>query len=104
MLATILNSPVAVEASVRIVRAFVFMREQFIRLSEINSAEVLKKLAELEGHIGQHDKAIALIFTALKGLFEPPAPAKETPRRQIGFQVRETRARYGTRSHKIHNN
>ncbi|MCX6898467.1 MAG: ORF6N domain-containing protein [Verrucomicrobia bacterium] len=98
MLATVLNSPVAVEASVRVVRAFVYMREQLAKLGKISSADVMKKLAELEGRVGEHDEAIRLIFTALRQMLEPAAPAEEAPKREIGFHVREARGRYVVRT------
>jgi len=96
MLATVLRTPTAVEVSVRVVRAFVFMREQLARAGRFDWAEVMKRLAELEGRVGQHDEAIRLIFTALRQLLEPP-PADEEPKRQIGFHVSEGRARYTVR-------
>ena len=98
MLATVLNSPVAVEASVRVVRAFVYMREQLLKLGQISAADVMKKLAELEGRVGEHDEAIKLVFTALRQMLEPAAPAEETPKREIGFHVREARGRYVVRT------
>jgi len=98
MLATVLNSPVAVEASVRVVRAFVYMREQLLKLGKISAADVMKKLAELEGRVGEHDEAIRLIFTALRQMLEPPPPAEGTPKREIGFHVRESRGRYVVRT------
>ena len=54
MLASVLNSPVAVEASVRVVRAFVLMREQLAAHKEL-----ARKLAELESRVSGHDEAIA---------------------------------------------
>ena len=98
MLATVLNSPVAVEASVRVVRAFVYMREQLLKLGQISAADVMKKLAELEGRVGEHDEAIKLVFTALRQMLEPAAPAEEAPKREIGFHVREARGRYVVRT------
>jgi hypothetical protein len=97
MLATVLNSPVAVEASVRVVRAFVCMREQLLKLGQISAADAMKKLAELEGRVGEHDEAIKLIFTALRQMLEPAAPAEEAPKREIGFHVSEARGRYVVR-------
>jgi hypothetical protein len=104
MLASVLNSPVAIQASVRVVRAFVFMREQLMKAGQIGPAEVMNKLAELEGRVGQHDEAIQLIFTALRQMLEPPAPAEEEPKRQIGFQVRETGLRYVIRPRRFAHN
>ena len=98
MLATVLNSPIAVEASVRVVRAFVYMREQLLKLGQISATDVMKKLSELEGRVGEHDEAIKLIFTALRQMLEPAVPAEEAPKREIGFHVREARGRYVVRT------
>lgn len=85
MLATVLNSDIAVQASVRVVRAFVQMRE-------LVSANVVlaRKLTELEKKSDVHDQAIAQLFQAIRSLIEPP-PAKK---REIGFHVREKAGRY----------
>ncbi len=104
MLASVLNSPVAVQASVRVVRAFVFMREQLTKAGQISAAEVVKKLAELEGRVGQHDEAIRLIFTALRQLLEPPLAADDEPKGPIGFQVRERGPRYVIRPRRFAHN
>ncbi len=104
MLASVLNSPVAVQASVRVVRAFVFMREQLTKAGQISTAEVVKKLAELEGRVGQHDEAIRLIFTALRQLLEPPLAADDEPKGPIGFQVRERGPRYVIRPRRFAHN
>lgn len=85
MLASVLNSPVAIEASIRVVRAFVWMREQLAA-----NKELARKLAGLEGRVGQHDEAIGDLFETIRQLIEPPAE----PRREIGFQVRETAPPY----------
>ena len=77
MLASILNSPVAVDASVRVVRAFVLMREQLTATKELAG-----KLAALEKQVGGHDAAINNLFEAIRQLIEPPLPEN---RRQIGF-------------------
>ena len=76
MLASVLNSPVAVQASIQVVRAFV-------RLREITSAhaELQRKLTELERRTEGHDDHIAALFKAIRQLMKPP----ERPRRQIGF-------------------
>ncbi|MBI5397413.1 MAG: ORF6N domain-containing protein [Verrucomicrobia bacterium] len=104
MLASVLNSPVAVQASVRVVRAFVFMREQLTKAGQLGAAEVMRKLAELEGRVGQHDEAIRLIFTALRQLLEPPPAADDEPKRPIGFQVRETGRPYVVRPRRFSDN
>ncbi len=80
MLASVLNSPIAVAASVKIVRVFMLMREQ-LTLSTVLSG----KLSEIEKRLTGHDSEIADLFEALRGLLAEP----EKPRREIGFHVRD---------------
>src|SRR6202047_775988 len=89
MLASVLNSDVAVQASVRVVRAFVRLREMVSA-----NAQLAAKLAELERRLDSHDEAIVDLFATLRRLLEPAEPA---PKREIGFHVRERAARYRTR-------
>jgi len=89
MLASVLNSDIAVQASVRIVRAFIRMREMVAA-----NAQLAAKLEELERRFDSHDEAIANLFATLKQLLEPPEAPK---RREIGFHVREEAARYRVR-------
>ena len=89
MLASVLNSEIAVQASVRVVRAFVRLREMVA-----GNAQLAAKLKELERRLDSHDEAIANLFAALKQLLEPSGPPK---RREIGFHVRENAARYRVR-------
>jgi hypothetical protein len=88
MLASVLNSHIAVQASVRVVRAFVRLREIIA-----TNAQLATKLEELERRLDSHDEAIVDLFAALKRLLEPEAK----PKRQIGFHVRERLGRYRTR-------
>jgi hypothetical protein len=85
MLASVLNSPVAVEASVRVVRAFVRLREMLA-----SNRELAQKLAELETKFEGHDDAIRSLFEAIRQLLAAPEPK----RRKIGFHVRERSAKY----------
>lgn len=85
MLASVLNSEVAIDASVRVVRAFVRLREIISA-----NAELAAKFAQLERRLESHDEAIAQLFGAIRQLLAPP-PAKK---REIGFHVRERRATY----------
>ena len=89
MLASVLNSAIAVQASVRVVRAFVRLREMVAA-----NAQLAAKLKELERRFDSHDEAIANLFAALKQLLEPTGAPK---RREIGFHVREEAARYRVR-------
>ena len=85
MLASVLNSDVAVQASVRVVRAFVRLREMVA-----SNAQLAGKLAELEQRLDSHDVAIIDLFAALKRLLE----SETKPKREISFHVRERAARY----------
>jgi hypothetical protein len=92
MLASVLNSPVAVAASVRVVRAFVAMREQLAAHRELS-----RQLHELEARVTGHDAAIQDLFEAIRRLIEPPLPED---RREIGFHMRETPPPYRVRPHR----
>jgi hypothetical protein len=88
MLASVLNSDVAAQASVRVVRAFVRLREMVAA-----NVQLAAKLEELERRLDSHDEAIVDLFTALKRLLEP----EPKPKREIGFHARERSARYRTK-------
>jgi len=100
MLASVLNSPKAVQASIFVVRAFVRLRE-FLSTHK----ELAQKLGELEKKVGKHDEAIQAIVDTLRQLMQPPACAEpelcfgegrpEKPKRKTGFRVEERRRRYG---------
>ena len=93
MLASVLNSPVAAEASVRVVRAFVFLRQQLL----VNR-ELAKKFSELEKRLDAHDESIAALFEAIRRLLEPPDEAEA--KKEIGFHIREEAPRYRVRVHR----
>lgn len=78
MAAMVLNSSEAVKMSVYVVRAFVQMREQIAA----NSA-VLKRLAEIDKRLLEHDDGLAWIWSKLEPLLTPPPESKK---RQIGFK------------------
>lgn len=85
MLAAVLNSDIAVQASVRVVRAFVRLREMVAA-----NARLAAKLEELERRLDSHDDAIIDLFAALNGLLDP----ETKPKREIGFHVREKASHY----------
>ena len=91
MLGNILNSKTAIEASVRVVRAFVLMREQLAAHKEL-----AHKLNELENRVSSHDDAVANLFEAIRQLVEPPLREN---RKQIGF-MRETAPSYRVKTQK----
>ncbi|MBN2536911.1 ORF6N domain-containing protein [candidate division WOR-3 bacterium] len=67
MVAGVLNSPQAVEASVFVVRAFVRMRRLLA-----TRRELAQKLGELEQRIVRHDASIAALFDAVRKLMQLP--------------------------------
>jgi hypothetical protein len=75
MLASVLNSDVAVAASIQIVRAFNRLRRA---LPHKNLARALTDLAE---RVSGHDRQFELVFEAIEELMEPA----EQPRKRIGF-------------------
>jgi len=77
MAATVLNSPQVVAMSVYVVRAFMQMRQHLAA-----NAAILKRLAEIDKTLLEHDDALRAIWTSLQPLLAPPP---ETPRRRIGF-------------------
>lgn len=78
MLASVLNSPIAVHASIQVVRAFLKLREVLG-----TQHKLALKLLELENRVGEHDHEIASIFEAIRQLMRPP----QKERRGIGFHV-----------------
>lgn len=76
MLASMLNSRRAVEASVYVVRAFVKLREVLSTRKDL-----ARKLAELEKRLEGHDEEIMALFKAIVELTE----AEGKPGRRIGF-------------------
>ena len=79
MAASVLNSPKAVEMSVFVVRAFVKMREQLAA-----NAEILKRLAEIDRTLLEHNDALQVIWKQLQPLLMPPDPPKKG---KIGFDA-----------------
>ena len=77
MAAMVLNSSQAVAMSVYVVRAFILMREQLVA-----NAAVLKRLAEIDKTLLQHDSALRDIYRKLLPLLQPPPMP---PKRRIGF-------------------
>ena len=76
MLSSVLKSARAVEISLLIIRAFVWMRQTVPAYKELAA-----KVAELENTVGKHDESINAMLEALRQLIIPPDKEK----RRIGY-------------------
>jgi len=74
MAANVLNSPVAVRASIKVVRAFVRLREILV-----THKDLARNLAAMEK---KYDAQFRVVFEAIQKIM---APAPLPPKRQIGF-------------------
>lgn len=79
MAANVLRSPKAVEMSVYVVRAFIAQREVLT-----TNATILKRLAEIDKTLLEHNSALLSLWKKLKPLLAPPP---ESPRKEMGFHV-----------------
>ena len=84
MLATVLNSDRAIQASLAVIDAFVRLRH----VLDANQA-LARRIDELAAKVGTHDQAFALVFEELKRLTEGAAP--ERPKGRIGFKTNRER-------------
>lgn len=78
MLASVLNSEIAMKVSVEVVRAFV----RFKALADANKG-LMEKLNYIEFKVAEHDQSLKDVFDVLRELISPP----EKPKKPIGFQV-----------------
>lgn len=88
MLSSVLGSERAVQVNIAIMRAFVRTREAAVTHKQLGN-----KLDELERHVTTHDAQIKTLFDAIRQLVNPPL----VPKKQIGFHVKEARAKYGSK-------
>jgi len=84
MLSSVLRSKRAVRVNVEIMRTFVRLRQLLA-----SHADLAAKLEEMEK---KYDAQFKIVFEAIRHLVTPPSV---TPRRPIGFGLRERRAAYG---------
>ncbi len=75
MLASVLNSPIAIEASIQVVRAFVRLRELLA-----SHKDLARRLDELEA---KFDEQFAVVFDAIRQLMSPPVEEK----RELGYHT-----------------
>ena len=79
MLSSVLNSDVAIEVNIRIIRVFTRLREY-----ALTHKEILVQLGKLEKEVKGNSKDIENIFIVLKELIEKQS--KPSPRNKIGFR------------------
>jgi ORF6N domain len=86
MLSCILNSNIAIEVNIRIVRVFVKMREYALTHKEIfmQLAKLEKEVSSNKRDTEKNSKDIENIFVVLKELIEKQS--KPTPKNRIGFK------------------
>ncbi len=77
MLASVLSSDRAIEASIIVVRAFIHLRR-----AVIGYADLLSRVEQLEALGVSHDEQLSAIIAALNELIRSP----EEPERQFGFR------------------
>ena len=75
--ANVLNSDAATAMSIYVVRSFMQMREELL-----TGATILKRLADIDRTLLEHDAALRTIWHELQPLLLPPP---EPPKRRIGF-------------------
>lgn len=75
--ANVLQTDRAISMSVFVIRAFIEQRENLAA-----NAAILKRLAEIDKTLLEHDTALREIYQKLVPLLTPPP---ESPRKQIGF-------------------
>ena len=82
MLSTVLNSERAITVNIEIMRAFVRLREILSTHKDLK-----RKLLALEK---KYDEQFQIVFEAIKALMIED----EKPKRKIGFQIEEPKAKY----------
>ncbi len=80
MLANILHSDRAIQASIRIVEIYIKIREHIL-----SNKDLLQKMEQLEKRMGDQDEKLILVFQYLKSFID----TKDKPRKRIGFKREE---------------
>jgi hypothetical protein len=85
MLANVLKSPVAVRASIQVVRAFVRLRQMLA-----THAELAKKIEGLERKVGKHDTDLQAVLLILQKLLKPSPKDNSRP---MGFTLGDKKSK-----------
>jgi hypothetical protein len=83
MLSSVLNSERAIQVNILIMRAFTKLREM------LSTHEDLRR--KVEAMERKYDRQFKVVFDAIKQLID----IESKPKRKIGFEVKEPKARYG---------
>jgi hypothetical protein len=83
MLSSVLRSNRAISVNIQIMRAFTQLRQMLSTHDDLR-----KKIEELES---KYDRQFKVVFEAIRRLLD----SEEKPRRRIGFEAKEPKARYG---------
>jgi len=75
MAASVLNSPRAIDASIKVVRAFVQLREILA-----TNTDLAIKLEKLEAKLTEHDEQFTIVFDTIRQLLHTEAKKKVTDR------------------------
>ena len=87
MLSSVLNSPMAVQVNIQIMRTFA----KLLEIISLNK-DLARRLYELEN---KYDAQFKVVFDAIRQLMAPQEPQR--PKRRIGFLVEEAKVPYITR-------
>ena len=79
MAATVLRSERAIQMSIYLINAFVEMREALLA-----NATILKRLAEIDHRLVEHDSVLRELIDRLQPLLDAPA-VEDDPKKKIGF-------------------
>ena len=88
MLSSVLNSDRAIQVNIQIMRAFTKLREM------LSTHEDLRR--KVEAMERKYDRQFKVVFDAIKQLID----TESKPKRKIGFEVKEPKARYGKKGRK----
>ena len=80
MLSSIINTDVAINVNIQIIRVFTKMREMLL-----THQDLLVKMNELEAKVSNHDKSIQQVFAYLKQFVKD----QQEPRKAIGYKTEE---------------
>jgi hypothetical protein len=93
MLSSVLNSERAIVVNIQIMRTFMRLRQILSTHSDLarKLAELEKKLTE---RLNVHERAIVHVLGEVRKLMASAESSPESPKRKIGFDVKEKAARY----------